>query len=138
MDPHAVTLVQQSFEKAAMLGDSVAEIFYGELFAIDPSLRPMFKGDMAEQRRKLLSALALVVGSLHAPQAILAPVRALAVRHVGYGVRPAHYTDVGNALIRTLEKGLGDQFTPELRQAWIAAYGLLADVMKEAAYGSSA
>jgi hemoglobin-like flavoprotein len=136
MDAQAVAMVQKSFEKVAPLGDTVTEIFYGELFAIDPSLRPMFKGDMREQRRMLMSALALVVRSLHAPQAILEPVKAMAKRHVAYGVEPVHYALVGNALLRTLEKGLGDDFTPELREAWTGAYGMLSGVMKDAAYGA--
>ncbi len=134
MDARSITLVQQSFEKVAALGEKVAEIFYGELFAIEPSLKKMFPGDMGEQRRKLLAALALVIRSLHAPQKILEPVRTLAKKHVQYGVEPVHYTYVGNALLRTLDKGLGEQFTPELRDAWIEAYGALAGIMKEAAY----
>ena len=135
MESRSVSLVQQSFETVAGLGEKVAEIFYGELFEIDPSLRKMFKGDMAEQRRKLLAALALVVRSLHAPEKIIEPVKKLAVKHVGYGVEPVHYTYVGNALLRTLKKGLGDKFTPELRDAWVEAYATLAEIMKEAAYG---
>ena len=135
MESRSVSLVRQSFETVAGLGEKVAEIFYGELFEIDPSLKKMFKGDMAEQRRKLLAALALVVRSLHAPEKIIEPVKALAVKHVGYGVEPVHYTYVGNALLRTLKKGLGEKFTPELREAWVEAYATLADIMKEAAYG---
>jgi len=135
VDTHQIALVQESFEKAATLGDKVAEIFYAELFAIDPSVRKMFKGDMQEQRRKLLTALALVVRSLHSPEKILKPVRQLAVKHVDYGVLPEHYTYVGNALLRTLKKGLGADFTPELGDAWVAAFRMLANVMKEAAYG---
>ena len=135
MESRSIKLVQQSFESVAGLGEKAAEIFYGELFEIDPSLKKMFKGDMVEQRRKLLAALALVVRSLHAPQNIIEPVKKLAVKHVGYGVEPVHYTYVGNALLRTLKKGLADKFTPELREAWIEAYATLADIMKEAAYG---
>jgi nitric oxide dioxygenase len=138
MTAYQVALVQQSFEKAAVLGDKVAEIFYAELFAIDPSLRTMFKGDMGEQRKKLLSALALVVRSLHEPEKILNPVKKLAVKHLDYGVQPEHYTSVGNALLRTLKKGLGSEFTPELCDAWVEAFRMLAKVMKEAAYGPGA
>jgi hemoglobin-like flavoprotein len=138
MDSHHVALVQQSFEKAAAMGEKVAEIFYAELFAIDPSLRAMFKGDMKQQGKKLLTALALVVRSLHAPEKILGPVKQLAVKHLDYGVRPEHYTYVGNALLRTLKKGFGAEFTPELSEAWVEAYRLLATVMKEAAYGANA
>jgi nitric oxide dioxygenase len=137
MDSRQVALVQQSFETAAIMGEKVAEIFYAELFAIDPSLRSMFKGDMHEQRQKLLAALALVVRSLHAPEKILEPVKKLAIKHVDYGVRPEHYTYVGNALLRTLKKGFGPKFTPELSDAWVEAFRMLSRVMKEAAYGSS-
>lgn len=138
MDTRQVALVQQSFDKVAGLGEAAAELFYGELFAIDPSLRAMFKGDMGDQHKKLLAALAVVVRSLHAPTAILPAVKALAVKHVQYGVEPIHYTYVGNALLRTLKKGLGEQFTPELRDAWTEAFRMLASVMKEAAYGAPA
>ena len=138
MDAHQVTLVQQSFEKAAALGEKVAEIFYAELFAIDPSLRQMFKGSMQEQHQKLLSALAMVVRSLHTPEKIIGAAQKLAVKHLDYGVAPVHYTYVGNALLRTLKKGLGDQFTPELRDAWVEAFRTLATVMKQAAYGDDA
>jgi hemoglobin-like flavoprotein len=127
-------LVQQSFKKVAAMGEPVAELFYSELFAIDPSLRKMFKADLGAQRKKLLAALAMIVGSLHAPAKIVQPARALAVKHVSYGVLPVHYTYVGNALLRTLKKGLGADFTPELRDAWVEAFRMLAGVMKEAAY----
>jgi nitric oxide dioxygenase len=137
MNAHQVRLVQESFEKAAGLGEKVAEIFYAELFAIDPSLRAMFKGNMKEQHQKLLTTLALVIRSLHAPEKIIGAAQRLAVKHLDYGVEPQHYTYVGNALLRTLKKGLGAEFTPELRDAWVEAFRLLAKVMKEAAYGGA-
>jgi hemoglobin-like flavoprotein len=137
MDQHKVALVQQSFEKVATLGVAAAELFYSELFAIDPSLKSMFSGDMKEQHKKLLAALGLVVRSLHEPEKIIGPVEKLAVKHLDYGVEPVHYTYVGNALLRTLKKGLGDDFTPELSDAWVEAFRLLAQVMKQAAYGSA-
>lgn len=138
MDARDVQLVQQSFEKAAGLGDKVAEIFYAELFAIDPSLRRMFKAPMSEQGKKLLATLAFVIRALHTPEKILGPAQALATKHLDYGVEPQHYVLVGNALLRTLKKGLGEQFTPEVRAAWVAAYKLIADVMRDAAYGQGA
>jgi nitric oxide dioxygenase len=137
MDSQQVRLVQQSFEKAAVLGEKVAELFYAELFAIDPSLKSMFKGNMRDQHKKLVTTLALVVRSLHAPEKILQAVKNLAVKHVDYGVKPEHYTLVGNALLRTLKKGLGADYTPEVRDAWIAAFRTLAGIMKDAAYGSA-
>lgn len=130
-------MAQQSFEKVAGLGLKAAELFYAELFAIDPSLRRMFKGDLKEQQKKLLAALALVVRSLHAPEKIIGPVEKLAVKHLDYGVQPEHYTYVGNALLRTLKKGLGADFTPELSDAWVDAFRMLAKVMKNAGYGGA-
>jgi len=137
MQSQDVQLVQSSFSKAAKLGDKVADIFYAELFAIEPSLRSMFKGPMDQQGKKLLSTLAFVVQNLHDAEKITGPAQVLAIKHVDYGVQAQHYTLVGNALLRTLKKGLGDEFTPRTRTAWIAAYKLLADVMREAAYGAS-
>ena len=138
MDAHSVALVQESFEKVAPLGDKVPQIFYDELFALDPSLRSMFKSDMTEQRKMVLGALSMVVRSLHRPETIIEPVKALGKRHVGYGVKPDHYPIVGAALLNTLAKGLGDEFTPELRRAWVEAYTTLSGIMKDAAYGSAA
>jgi hemoglobin-like flavoprotein len=137
MDTRKIQLVQQSFEKVAAMGLPAAEVFYAELFAIDPSLRSMFSGDMREQHKKLLSALALVIRSLDNAEKIIPPVQRLAIKHVDYGVLPEHYTFVGNALLRALKKALGADFTPELRDAWVEAFRLLAKTMKEAAYGVS-
>lgn len=137
MDARKIALVQQSFEKVAAIGLKAAELFYSELFAIDPSLRAMFKGDIQEQHKKLLSALTLVVRSLHTPEKIAGAIEKLAVKHLDYGVKPEHYTYVGNALLRTLKKGLGSEFTPELSDAWVDAFRMLAAVMKMAAYGSA-
>lgn len=136
MDTRKISLVQDSFKKVAAMGTTPAEIFYSELFSIDPSLRMMFKDDIREQQKKLLSALALVVRSLNTPESILGTVETLAVRHVNYGVKPEHYTYVGNALLRTLKKGLGSEFTPEVSDAWVDAFRMLALIMKKAAYGS--
>lgn len=98
----------------------------------------MFKGDLREQGRKLLTTLAFVVRGLHTPDKIVPAAQKLAVKHLDYGVTARHYTLVGNALLRTLKKGLGDDFTPDVRDAWVAAYQVLADVMRAAAYGPAA
>jgi hemoglobin-like flavoprotein len=99
MDARKIRLVQQSFEKVAAIGVPAAEVFYAELFAIDPSLQPMFSNDMGEQQKKLMSALTLVIRSLDNPEKIIPPVQRLAVKHLDYGVLPEHYTFVGNALL---------------------------------------
>jgi len=134
VDPSTIALIQQSFADLRAPAIDVAEVFYAELFAVDPSCRPMFGSDMQVQRRKLVSALNYMVHALHAPEQVPGSVRKLAEAHVGYGVTPEHYTSFGIALLRTLKKVLGSEFTPELCDAWATWFQIVARAMKEAAY----
>jgi len=137
MSPDQVRLVQDSFAQVAPIAAKAADLFYGRLFETAPETKPLFAGaDMGAQGTKLMAAIAFVVSNLSAPEAILPNVQALARRHVGYGVQAAHYASVGAALLWTLEQGLGPAFTPEVRDAWAAAYALLSGVMIEAAAAS--
>jgi hemoglobin-like flavoprotein len=133
MTPEQVRLVQGSFDELAALGDRAAALFYQRLFELDPTLRTLFNGDLTEQRTKLLSALAMVVGALDRMDQMLPAVRALGRRHAHYGVESEHYATVGSALVWTLQRGLGAAFTPALRSAWLKAYDLLAWTMMTAA-----
>jgi hemoglobin-like flavoprotein len=137
MTPTQVALVQSSFEKVAPIADAAAALFYERLFEIAPETRPLFKNDMKEQRQKLMAALGTVVRSLDRLDSILPAVKALAVNHTRYGVKPQHYAPVGAALLWTLQQGLGDGFTPETEAAWRAAYGLLSETMIAEAYSHS-
>ena len=133
MTPIEIDLVQSSFAKVAPTADTAATLFYERLFEIAPEVRPLFKGDMTEQRRKLMMMLGVAVNGLKDLELNPDPVRDLAVRHVGYGVKPEDYQQVGDALIWTLERGLGTDFTDEVRAAWLAAYAMLSGVMIAAA-----
>lgn len=133
MTPEQITLVQQSFAQVLPIREQAAQIFYERLFALDPSLRPLFKGDLRAQGAKLMSALTFVVGALHKLDTILEEVRMLARRHVGYGVQENHYALVGSALLGTLEEAFGPDFTPAQSAAWGAAYQALAGAMMAAA-----
>jgi hemoglobin-like flavoprotein len=134
MSPEKIALVRNSWQKVLPIKDAAAELFYGRLFELDPSLRGMFKGDMTEQGRKLMTMINMVVSSLDNLDPLLERVEDLGRRHVGYGVTDAHYDTVGSALLWTLDKGLGEHFTPATKDAWTQAYGTLASVMKQAAY----
>jgi nitric oxide dioxygenase len=134
MDPRQIDLVQSSFAKVAPMAPAVARLFYGRLFEIAPHLRSMFRTDIEEQGRKLMTMLTLVVNSLRKIDVILPGVQMLAIRHVAYGVEEQHYEIVGQALLWTLEQGLDADFTPAVRDAWIEAYTLLSGAMIEAAY----
>ena len=128
------TQVQDSFLKVEPIADQAAEIFYSKLFGYDPSLRPMFKGDIKEQGKKLMATLKIAVKGLDDLSALVPVVENLARKHVDYGVSVDDYTPVGNDLIHTLKTGLGDDFTPELKAAWVEVYKTLAEVMRSAAY----
>jgi hemoglobin-like flavoprotein len=135
MTPDQIKLVQQSFAKVAPISEQAAELFYGRLFEIAPAVRAMFPNDMTEQRRKLMATLAIVVNGLSNLEMILPAASSLATRHVAYGAKPEHYPVVGAALLWTLEKGLGADWTPELAKAWTAAYTTLSEFMIAQAYG---
>jgi hemoglobin-like flavoprotein len=138
MTPVRIALVQTSFKKVIPIGDTAAQLFYGRLFALDPSLEPLFTGDMKEQGRKLLGMIGLAVTGLNDLPALVPAVADLGRRHAGYGVKSEHYDTVGAALLWTLEHGLEDAFTPDVREAWTAVYGLLAGTMRQAAYSGAA
>ena len=135
MTPEQVTLVQESFAKVAPIADQAAIMFYDRLFELAPQVRRMFPADITEQRRKLMATLTFVVNGLANLQSVLPAASALAARHVAYGAKPEHYPVVGAALLWTLEKGLGNAWTPEAAEAWAAAYGTLSSFMIEQAYG---
>jgi len=130
--PHQIKLVQNSFAQVAPISTIAADLFYGRLFEIAPSVRRMFPQDMVQQKMKLMTMLGVVVNGLTKIDALLPAVRALGKRHAGYDVHEEHFAPVGSALIWTLEQGLGDDFTPEVKEAWTTAYGVLSSVMIEA------
>ncbi len=138
MTPEQITLVQNSFAMVAPISDAAAALFYGRLFQIAPEVAPLFKGDMIEQGRKLMSTLGVVVRGLDDLGELLPVARRLAVKHVEYGVTADQYGPVGAALLWTLSQGLGDAFTPAVEQAWTEAYGALSGAMVAAAYVSKA
>ena len=132
MTPQQVELVQSSFRKVVPIAGTAADLFYDRLFELAPAVRPMFPQDLGEQKKKLIGMLATAVNSLHKLDTIVPAVQDLGHRHKRYGVPTEHYTPVGAALLWTLEKGLGEAFTPDVKGAWTEAYTTLAGVMKAA------
>jgi hemoglobin-like flavoprotein len=126
-------LVQQSFTQVLPISEQAAALFYSRLFQLDPSLRPLFRGDIKDQGRKLMQMIGFCVGKLDALDEIVPAVKDLGRRHAGYGVTQDAYQTVGAALLWTLEQGLGPYFTPDVKAAWAAVYGVLADTMQAGA-----
>jgi hemoglobin-like flavoprotein len=135
MTPEQISLVRDSFAKVAPIAPAAAAMFYVRLFELYPALRPLFKGDMPEQGRKLMAMIGTAVANLHRLDDIVPAVRDLGRRHGGYGVKSDDYDTVATALLWTLEQGLGADFTPATRDAWTTCYVVLAGEMKAAAAG---
>jgi hemoglobin-like flavoprotein len=133
MTPEQVGLIKESWSKVLPISDKAAELFYGKLFELDPDIRPLFKGDMEEQGKKLMKMINTAVNGLDRLDAIVPAIQQLGARHIAYGVKDEHYDTVGAALLWTLGAGLGDAFTEDTKEAWATVYGLLADTMKAAA-----
>jgi hemoglobin-like flavoprotein len=129
MTPHQIALVQASFARVAPISATVADLFYGRLFAIAPEVRSMFPDDLSGQKKKLMATLGTTVGALTRLDQLLPAVRALGQRHADYGVTAEHFAPVGAALLWTLEQGLGEGFTPEVKEAWVAVYAVLSSLM---------
>lgn len=133
MTPEQIKMVKASWEKVLPISEQAAELFYGKLFELDPELKSLFKSDMKEQGRKLMSMINTAVNSLTALEQVVPAVQAMGRRHVGYGVKDEDYDTVGAALLWTLGQGLGDAFTDEVKEAWTVTYTVLANTMKDAA-----
>lgn len=132
--PDQIQLVRASFAKVLPIKAKAAAIFYDRLFQVAPQVRAMFPDDVTVQGAKLMSAIGFVVAGLERLESIIPQVQELGRKHVGYGVQEEHYAMVGDCLIWTLELGLGPAFTPDVRKAWIEAYGMLAEAMIAAAH----
>ncbi len=132
MDERQTHLVQSTLESIAPIADTAAALFYGRLFELDPSLRPMFSTDLRTQGRKFMDMLSLIVRGLNESDQFVRIAQALGRRHAAYGARAEHYELFRSALLWTLKKGLGEAFTPEVEEAWLATYALLSLTMREA------
>jgi hemoglobin-like flavoprotein len=133
MTPRQIELVQESFTKVLPIAPAAAQMFYERLFTLDPTLRPLFKGNLKDQGRMLMMMIAGTVRGLSNPPALVPVLKDLGARHVGYGVKEQHYDTVGSALIWTLQEGLGQDFNDEVCEAWVQAYQLLSSVMQQGA-----
>jgi hemoglobin-like flavoprotein len=132
MTPAQIALVKESWAKVMPISEKAAELFYGRLFETYPEVQPYFKGDMQDQGRKLMAMINTAVNGLDNLGPLVPAVQEMGKRHVGYGVKDEDYDKVAVSLLWTLEQGLGEDFTPETKEAWTVMYTTVADVMKAA------
>jgi hemoglobin-like flavoprotein len=128
-----INLVRDSFRKILPVADQVAALFYARLFELDPALRTLFRGDMGEQGRKLMSTISVAVDALDRPGKLDPIARRLAARQAAHNVRQNRYATIGAAFLWTIGKRLGPDFTPAVRAAWTSAYYMLANAVIESA-----
>lgn len=131
--PQQKELVQTTWTMVVPIADKAAELFYGRLFELEPEYKKMFKNDMTEQGKKLMKTINIAVAALDDVEPLVPVLKQMGADHAGYGVVERDYNVVGAALLWTLEQGLGEAFTDEVKSAWGAVYELLASVMKEGA-----
>ena len=133
MTAQETALVQKTWKLFRDINPTViGDVFYGKLFTDMPSLKKMFKTPMAAQYKKLTDMLSMIIGRLHNLPEITDNIREMARRHVGYGVKKAHYKLVGDALMWTLEQGLGNDWNDEVKEAWQSCYSVLSGIMIDA------
>lgn len=134
MKEEQIKVLRKSWSQVTPLGDAAAELFYDRLFKIDPGAQSLFGGtNFSQQYRNLLQAINYVVQNVDKVDVLMPVLSGLGQRHATYGVRDEHYDSVGEALIWTLEQGLGDQWSAEVRDVWCDAYNTVSTVMKHAA-----
>jgi hemoglobin-like flavoprotein len=138
MTPKQIELVQNSWDYVINNVAEAGEIFYEKLFEKDPQLRSMFSTDIKEQSRKLIGIITFAVKKLNNLSEVIGDVQALGKRHGRYGVQPSHYVIVGDSLLWALEKGLGERWNEEVKEAWTRLYTTLAEIMIHAAKEESA
>ena len=124
-----IDLVQHSFMRIEPLSMIVGRTFYERLFETNPEIRMLFKGDIESQGEQLMDMIGAAVAGLDNLETLIPVVQQLGARHRKYGVQVSHYGAVAEALIWTLEQGLAEAFTPEIRTAWVNVYGVLAETM---------
>ncbi len=135
MTPEHKQIVRSTWQQVTPIADQAARMFYDRLFELNPALEPLFAdADMDTQRKKLLQSLGFVVNGLDDLEPVVVPVlETLGRSHVDYGVTDKDYDTVGDALLWTLEQGLGPAWTSEAEEAWSEAYTLVSGVMRDAA-----
>lgn len=134
MTSREIALVQESFRKIVPIADHVAALFYVRLFELNPSLRQLVNGDMPGRGRQLVRLLGSTVGALQDIDTLRPAIRRLGARRAFHGTRDEDYAVTGTALLWTLEKVLGPEFTPPVRAAWTRFYVVLASAMLDGAH----
>jgi NAD(P)H-flavin reductase/hemoglobin-like flavoprotein len=126
-------LLRSSWARVTQYGEQVPLYFYSHLFLTHPEVRPMFPPSMAAQRDRLVGALGAVVSSVDDLSAVVPVLQGLGRDHRKFAVAPEHYPAVGASLLAALEHFLGPDWTPATAKAWTEAYGIVSQVMIEAA-----
>ena len=129
MNAQQIKLVKESWGFVIVKSDEAGQMFYTRLFETAPELKHLFRADIKEQARKLMSMVTLIVSKLEKLDTIVPEIKSLAARHNKYGAKKEHYSAVGDSLIWTLKTGLGDRWTADTETAWLTVFKILSDAM---------
>ena len=132
MDTKNIQLLKRTFRKIEPIAQQTGELFYGHLFEVDPSIRPLFKGDMTAQAKMLMTVIGLTIQSLDQLEKVMPELEAIGRRHIGYGTMPADFDKFGGSLVWAFQQSLGDEWTAEVQTAWIEAFDFIRKNMKQA------
>jgi nitric oxide dioxygenase len=124
-----IDLVRDSFDRLQPDVEAASELFYGRLFEIAPEIREIFRSDMTGQGMRFMRTMGVIVQNLDVPPALRPYLQRLAESHAAYGVKPAHFHPMGQALIWTLRETMGEEFPEDAAAAWQAAYDHIASEM---------
>ena len=134
MTAQQIHLVKSSWKIFQSISpELVGDVFYSKLFMAEPAVRSMFHISKQEQSKKLIEMLNVIIGRLDRMEELTENIRQLAIRHVKYGVKRKHYAMIGDALLWTLQNGLGKDWNEEVKEALSACYKLLSQTMIDAA-----
>jgi hemoglobin-like flavoprotein len=124
--------LKDNFAQVAEHGLEVADYFYADLFERNPGYRSLFPASMARQHQVLLEALSQIVAWVDNADELVPYLQDLGRRHHGFGVTAGHYPEVGASLVATLRYFSGPAWDQDLEKDWVAAYGVVAEVMTKA------
>ncbi len=131
MDSAVIERLEASFNLLAPRAEELVERFYTTLFANNPTVRPMFPDNLAEQKKKLLASIVLVVQNLRTPEKLAEPLKKLGGRHFKYNTKPEHYPVVRDTLVSVMAEMAGEHWNDQLNSDWSGALDFVASVMLE-------
>jgi len=129
--PDTVFQVQSTLDRITPHLDEFTKLFFEQLFALDPSFKPLFDtADIKNQRQMVINMVSLLAQGINRFDIIMPSIKEMNERHKLRHIKPEYYLTAGMALVNVLEQYLGKDLTPEVRQIWIEFYEQIVHFVK--------